>query len=150
MAFRDNVRMLRAAGAAGAAAPYVRRIVRDDELRDDLRALVDAARHLFEEIAASGPSKLLDDEVRKDLDRIVASLQGAGGRVVSVRRRSHWGRWLAGGAAIGGAVAGLLIYPATRRQLLRAVGMSQGDAWLETASGDGAGSGAHDRTQMAA
>jgi hypothetical protein len=142
--------MLRAAGAASAAAPYVRRIVRDDELRSDLRALVEAARHLFDEIAASGPSKLLDDDVRKDLDRIVASLQGAGGRVVHQRRRSGWVRWAIGGAVIGGTVAGLLIYPATRRQLMRAVGMSQGDAWLETASGDGSMATEHDRTQMAA
>ncbi len=92
MAFSDNrVRVMRAAGAASAAAPYVRRIVTDDELRSDLRALMAAARHLFEGLAESGPSKLLDNDVRKDLDRIIASLQGAGDRVVHVRQRGAWG-----------------------------------------------------------
>jgi hypothetical protein len=150
MAFQDNrAKVLRAAGAAS-AAPYVRRIVTDDELRRDLRAVVVAARHLIEGLTESGPSRLLDDDVRKDLDRIVASLQGAGDRVVHVRRRGDWARWVIGGAFIGGAVAGLLIYPATRRRLLRAVGMSQGDAWIEAPSGDGSGAEEHDRTQTAA
>ena len=38
MAFDENrARQVAAAGAASAAAPYVRRIMSDDELRDDLR-----------------------------------------------------------------------------------------------------------------
>jgi hypothetical protein len=151
MAFQDNrEKVLRAAGAASAAAPYVRRIVTDAELRKDLRALVVAARHLIEGLTESGPAKLLDDDVRKDLDRIVASLQGAGDRVVHVRRRSDWAWWATGGAFIGGAVAGLLIYPATRRRLLRAVGVSQGDSWVDAASGNGSGAEDRARTQMAA
>ena len=41
MAFDNNrAKVLRAAGAAGAAAPYVRRILSDDELRGDLRRLI--------------------------------------------------------------------------------------------------------------
>ena len=137
MALDENrARVLRAAGAASAAAPYVRRIMRDDELRDDLRTLIVAGRHLYEGLTQDGVSKLLDDDVRKDLDRIIASLQGAGERVVRPHR-SHWGAWVIGGTLIGGAVAGLLIYPGTRRPLLRSLGLSEGDAWIETASGDG-------------
>ena len=151
MAYQDSrAKVLRAAGAASVAAPYVRRIMSDDELRGDLRTLVIAARHLIEGLTESGPSKLLDDDVRKDLDRMIAALQGAGDRVVHVHERSTWGRWVIAGAVIGGTIAGLLIYPTTRRQMMRAVGMSQGDAWIDTTSGNGAGTEEHDRSEMAA
>jgi len=110
MAFDENrAKVLRAAGAASAAAPYVRRIVSDDELRRDVRTLVAAGRHLYEGLTADGVSKLLDDDVREDLDSIVASLQGASERVIHPRRSSHWGSWLIGGTLIGGALAGFKI-----------------------------------------
>ena len=150
MAFDENrARVLRAAGAASAAAPYVRRVVSDDELRNDLRSLVVAGRHLYEGLTANGVSKLLEDDVREDLDRIVASLQGASERVIRPRRSSNWGSWLVGGVLIGGAVAGLLIYPGTRKQILRAVGLSDGDPWIDTASGNGDGATARSEAEMA-
>ena len=93
MAFDENrARVLRAAGAASAAAPYVRRIMSDDELRNDLRTLVTAGRHLYEGLTENGMSKLLEDDVRNDLDRIVASLQAASERVIRPRRSSRLGR----------------------------------------------------------
>lgn len=151
MAFDENrARVLRAAGAASAAAPYVRRIVSDDELRSDLRTLIVAGRHLYEGLTANGVSKLLEDDVREDLDRIVASLQGASERVIRPRRSSHWGAWVIGGALIGGAVAGLLIYPGTRKPLLRAVGMNDGEPWIDTASDNGGGGATRTEAEMAA
>ena len=151
MALDENrAKVLRAAGAASAAAPYVRRIMKDDELRDDLRALIVAGRHLYEGLTENGVSKLLDDDIRKDLDRIVASLQGASERVIRPRPSNHWAAWVVGGALIGGAVAGLLIYPGTRQPTAARVGMSQGDAWIETASGDGSGAETRTEAEMAA
>jgi hypothetical protein len=133
MAFSENrATVLRAAGAASAAAPYVRRIMGDDELRRDLRTLIVAGRHLYEGLSTHGASTLLEDDVRKDLDRVVASLQDASERVIRPRGRSHWGSWLLGGTLIGGAVAGLLICPGTRQPILRAVGMSDGEPWIGT------------------
>jgi len=133
MAFDENrARVLRATRAASAAAPYVRRIMGDDELRRDLRTLIVAGRHLYEGLSTHGASTLLGDDVRKDLDRVVASLQDASERVIRPRRSSHWGSWLIGGTLIGGAVAGLLIYPGTRQPILRAVGMSDGEPWIGT------------------
>jgi hypothetical protein len=132
MAFSENrATVLRAAAAASAAAPYVRRIMGDDELRRDLRTLIVAGRHLYEGLSTHGASTLLEDDVRKDLDRVVASLQDASERVIP-RCSSHWGSWLIGGTLIGGAVAGLLIYPGTRQPILRAVGMSDGEPWIGT------------------
>ena len=96
-------------------------------------------------------SKLLEDDVREDLDRIVASLQGASERVIRPRRSSHWGAWVVGGTLIGGAVAGLLIYPGTRKPLLRALGMSDGEPWIDTASDNGgSGSESDGETEVAA
>jgi hypothetical protein len=133
MAFDKNrAKVLWAAGAASAAAPYVRRILSDDELRGDLRGLIVAGRHLYEGLTTEGMSKLLDDDARKDLDHMVAALQDASERVVRPRRRSHWGSWLIGGTLIGGVVAGLLIYPGTRKPILRALGMDDSDPWVAT------------------
>jgi hypothetical protein len=133
MAFDNNrAKSLWAAGAASAAAPYVRRILSDDELRGDLRGLIVAGRHLYEGLTTDGVSKLLDDDARSDLDHMVAALQDASERVLRPRRRSHWGSWLIGGTLIGGAVAGLLIYPGTRKPILRALGMDESDPWVAT------------------
>lgn len=133
MAFDNNrAKALWAAGAASAAAPYVRRILSDDELRGDLRGLIVAGRHLYEGLTSDGVSKLLDDDARSDLDHMVAALQDASERVLRPRRRSHWGSWLIGGTLIGGAVAGLLIYPGTRKPILRALGMDESDPWVAT------------------
>jgi hypothetical protein len=138
MAFDENrAKVMRAAGAAGVAAPYVRRIMSDDELRRDLRALIVAGRHLYEGLTENGVSKLLDDDIRKDVDRIVASLQDASERVINPRSHTRWGAWLVGGTLIGGAVAGLLIYPGTRKQIMRTLGMDESDPWLDTASDNG-------------
>jgi len=151
MALDENrAKVLRAAGAASAAAPGGRRLKKDDELRDDLRTLIVAGRHLYEGLTENGVSKLLDDDIRKDLDRIVASLQGASERVIRPQRSTRWAAWVVGGTLIGGAVAGLLIYPGTRQPILRALGMSQGDAWIETASGDGSGADVRSQAEMAA
>jgi hypothetical protein len=133
MAFDNNrAKVLWAAGAASAAAPYVRRMLSDDELRGDLRGLIVAGRHLYERLTTEGMSKLLDNDARKDLDHMVAALQDASERVVRPRRRSHWGSWLIGGTLIGGVVAGLLIYPGTRKPILRALGMDDSDPWVAT------------------
>jgi hypothetical protein len=129
---KNRAKVLWVAGAASAAAPYVRRILSDDELRGDLRGLIVAGRHLYEGLTTDGVSKLLDDDARKDLDRMVAALQDASERVIRPRRRSHWGSRLVGGTLIGGALAGLLIYPGTRKPILRALGMDDSDPWVAT------------------
>ena len=50
---------------------------------------------------------------------------------------------------IGGAVAGLLIYPATRNQILRAVGMSDGDPWIDAAADNGGSTATRSEAEMA-
>ncbi len=133
MAFDNNrAKVLWAATAASTAAPYLRRILGDDELRGDMRGLIVAGRHLYQGLTNEGVSKRLDDGVRQDLDRMVAALQDAGERVVRPRRRSHWGSRLIGGTLIGAALAGLLIYPGTRRPILQALGIDDSGPWVAT------------------
>jgi hypothetical protein len=132
MAFDSNrAKVLWAATAASAAAPYLGRILSDDELRGNVRGLIVAGGHLYEGLATDGVSKLLDD-ARKDLDRMVAALQDASQRVVRPRRRSHCGSWLVGGTLIGAALAGLLIYTGTRKPILRALGIDDSGPWIAT------------------
>ena len=158
MASDNRVRVLRAAGAASAAAPYVRRtapyvrrIMSDDELREDLRRIIGSARHLYQELSDEGVSKLFDEDVRKDLDKIMEAVQEAGERIVAPPPRSHTGAWVVGGTLIGVAVAGLLIYPATRKTIMKAVGMSDGSAWIDVdTSGDSGTGEASTGDQMAA
>ncbi len=138
MAFDENrARVLRAAGAASAAAPYMRRIMRDEALRNDLRTLVTAGQHLYGGLTENGVSKLLEDDVRTDLDRIVSSLQGASERLLRPQRSNRLAAWVIGGTLIGAAVAGLLIYPGTRQPILRGLGMSDGAPWIDAAPHDG-------------
>jgi hypothetical protein len=133
MAFDNNrAKVLWVATAASAAAPYVRRILSDDELRGDLRGLIVAGRHIYHGLTSEGLSKLLDDDARKDLDRMVVAFQDASERAVRPQRRSHWGSRLIGGTLIAGAIAGLLIYPGTRKPILRALGTDDSDPWVAT------------------
>jgi len=138
MVFDENrAKVMRAAGAASVAAPYVRRLMSDAELRDDLRALVVAGHHLYEGLTENGVSKLLEDDVRTDVDRIVTSLQAASERMIRPQRGTRVVAWVIGGTLIGSAVAGLLIYPGTRKPILRGLGLSDGDPWIDTASDNG-------------
>jgi hypothetical protein len=150
MAFSENrVRALQAAGAASAAAPYVRRIVTDDRLRDDVRTIVNSAKHLYDSLAGEGASKLLDDDIRKDVDRIMEAAQEAGDRVLHPRR-TNWAAWIAVGAVVVGAIAGAVIYKPSREYLKRSVGMSDGSGWIDASGSDGGASEAHSEGQMAA
>ena len=116
MAMMDTRRVVRAAGVASAAAPYVRRLMSDESLREELRSLIRSANHLYDELSRNDTiDKLInDDNIRKDIDRMLESMQKAG-RLATARRRGP--NWLAiaivGGVA--GGIAALLVYPRTRR-----------------------------------
>jgi hypothetical protein len=83
------------------------------------------------------------------VDRIVASLQAASERVIRPQRSNRLAAWVIGGTLIGGAVAGLLIYPGTRKPILRSLGMSDGAPWIDAASDNG-GLKANAEEEMAA
>lgn len=115
MAVMDSRRVIRAAGAASAAAPYVRKLMSDERLRDELRTLIRSATHLYEELSSDDAlDKLLkDDRIRKDVDQMLESLQKAGQLAITRRRGPNWmAVAIVGG--IAGGIATLLVYPRTR------------------------------------
>jgi len=118
----------KAASAAAAAAPYARKLVTDEDLRSSVKHFVKSADHLYNQL--SGDDRLrkfaTDDKMRRDVDRIIGSLQGSARRVGRGTRRRVDRRALIIGAGLGLMVAGLamaaLMYPRTRRGMVRVAG----------------------------
>jgi hypothetical protein len=67
------------AGAA-AAAPYVQRVISDEELRDNVRVAVDSAREAFARLQSgkSAPKTVLDDKrFHRDVSKAASALKDA-------------------------------------------------------------------------
>lgn len=109
--------VVKAAGVATAAAPYVRQLLEDDELRENLRQLARSASHLYGQVSRDDGLRTLatDDTVREDIDRIVASLQ-TGARLVTGerRRRRNWTTMIVA-AGVGSAITAFVVYSRTKR-----------------------------------
>ena len=116
----------KAARAARRASPYVRRVVTDKELRDDLQRMLRSAGHLAEDAASdiAGPQRLRhlvgDSLVRGDVEALIASALETRRRLKApAPRRSYLPILLVGsGVLIGGAVAVLLLYPRSRERIV--------------------------------
>jgi len=118
--------VIRVAGAAGVAAPYVREIVRDAELRNSLRTAFHSIGRLYEEMSA-------DERLR---DVLFSSASHADGQRASIRmrmlgentmlrsalRRARIASFGLGAIVLVGAVA----YPRSRRRITKAVGDTRG------------------------
>jgi len=114
-------RVTKAAGAATAAAPYVRRAISDEQVREDLRSAATAVRHLVDEFTGDDPVRRLvtDAGVRRDIDEILEAMQDAGRRVLQPRRRVPWG-WVFFWGSLAGAVGAVFAVPQSRAAILRA------------------------------
>src|SRR3954447_24200952 len=67
------------AGAA-AAAPYVQRVISDEELRDNVRVAVDSAREAFQRLqnGKAVPKTVLDDKkFHRDVSKAAVALKDA-------------------------------------------------------------------------
>jgi hypothetical protein len=111
------------ARVAATSAPYVRRIMTDDEIHAALRDVAGAANDLVGHITHGSPRDILTDPaVRSDLANIVGSVQHGAERLTEKPRRSFVRRLLGITlvvVAAAGLVAGALIYPRTRQVLTR-------------------------------
>ena len=112
----------RKAGKAAAGArtnPYVQRFVEDPELRDNVRAAVDHARHAYKRLSnGKGPAKALmeDRKLHKELHKTADSLKEAGDQLRG-KRKKHRGRKLLMLAVLG-AAAFLIVNEGARKALL--------------------------------
>src|SRR5215208_8220797 len=98
----------RKAGKAAVGArenPYVQRLVEDPELRDNVRAAVDHARHAYKRLSnGKGPAKALieDRKLHKELHKTADSLHVAREQLRG-KRKKHRGRKLLMVAVLGAA-----------------------------------------------
>ncbi len=134
-------RVTKAAGAATAAAPYVRRVISDEQVRDDLRAAATAVRHLIDEFSGDDRVRRLvtDTGVRRDVDEIFDAMQDAGRRVLRPRRQTPWG-WIFFWGSLAGAAGAAFAVPQSRAAILRGFDRLRGrtPAETEAAAGDAA------------
>jgi hypothetical protein len=100
--------------------PYVRRLIEDEELRQNIRAAFEAARDAYSRMAnGQGPTKAIVDDKKfhRDLHTAAESLRDASEQIRGKRRRRGGiGRWLLIGLA--GAVLVLVLSEDARKALL--------------------------------
>jgi hypothetical protein len=119
-----------AKGAAGAIAaveaaqdnPYVKRLLEDSDLRDELREAFESARKAYGRIDSKGPAKAFEDKkVQRDLKQAADSLKSAADslRESPKRRKGGFGRVLLLGL-IGAALA-LALSEELRKKVLDAL-----------------------------
>jgi hypothetical protein len=121
MAMMDRSRqVMKAAGAASAAAPYLRRAMADEHVRDDLRTMLAAANRLYRDAVAEDRLRRLvtDDRLPREIDHMVEALQDAGRRVIKPRRRTNWTAIIVVGGLVG---AGAMAWPRSRNAIIRFV-----------------------------
>ena len=97
----------REAARAAGSNPYVRRLIEDEELRNNVRDAFEAARHAYQRMSnGKGPVKAIteDKKVQRDLRSAAESLREASDQLRGKRKQRRWGRLLVI-ALIGGALA---------------------------------------------
>lgn len=111
-----------AAGKAASNNPYVRRLIEDEDLREELRSAFESARKAYGRIDGKGPAKALEDKkVQRELKHAADSLRSASEslRERPKRRRGGLGRLLM--LAIVGAVLALALSEDLRKKALDAL-----------------------------
>jgi hypothetical protein len=98
--------------------PYVQRLIEDEELRDNIREAVEAARDAYTRIAnGKGPAAIMEDKkVQKDLRHAAESLREASDQLRGKRRKSRLGRIIL--IALIGAIIAVLLSEDIRKALL--------------------------------
>ncbi|MGE5228325.1 MAG: hypothetical protein ACM3MJ_01225 [Deltaproteobacteria bacterium] len=119
MASTSRLRTIgKASGVAAATAPYVRRLARDEELRDDVSDFIRTANDLMTRVRSD---KRLQDDVR----RMMESAQSGAGRLRGDLRPRHTLRtfFIGTGLILTSIGVGIAVaWPRTRRQITQAVG----------------------------
>jgi hypothetical protein len=123
-----------------ASNPYVRRLIEDEELRENIREAFEAARGAFQRMNGKGPAKaLLDDKkVQRDLQTAAESLKEASDQLRGKRRGGGFGLGKALLVAIIGAALVLILSEDARRIVLdRLFGAEEEFEYTSTTTPDG-------------
>jgi hypothetical protein len=81
------------AAAYAGARPVIERLFYDDELRDNIRVFIEAARKIIDELSDESPSEIVtrlwdDDKLRKQVEAAAGAAQEGSKRVRGERVRS--------------------------------------------------------------
>jgi hypothetical protein len=122
MGAKAKTRSAKAGEAARSVAsnPYVRRLIEDEELRQNIRVAFDAARGAFERMQnGKGPVKALDDKkFQKQLRTAAESLKEASDQLRGKKRKRGFTLGKAIVVALLGAALILILSEDARRALL--------------------------------
>jgi hypothetical protein len=123
--------------------PYLRRLMEDDELRDNLRVAYDALRNAGSRMSnGKGPAKALmdDKKVHKDLRTAAESLRDASDQLRGKRERHPFRKLIA--VSIVGAILALVLSEDLRKAVLdRLFGAEEEFEYTSTTSAAGSGNG---------
>jgi DNA-binding transcriptional regulator PaaX len=111
-----------AAGQAVRTNQYVRRLIEDEDLRDNLRTAYESARKAYSRMSNSkGPVRSLteDKKTQKELREAAASLREAADALRGKKKKRHTGRWLLIGLV--GAGLALALSEGLRKKVLDAL-----------------------------
>jgi hypothetical protein len=124
-----------------ASNPYVRRLIEDEELRDNIREAFEAARGAYQRMSnGKGPAKaILDDKkVHRDLQDAAASMKQAADQIRGKRSGGGFGLGKALLVAIIGAALVLILSEDARRMVLdRLFGAEEEFEYTSTTTPDG-------------
>jgi hypothetical protein len=108
MASSSRAQKAREAAQSAGSNPYIRRLIEDEDLRENLRDAYDALRHAYGRASnGKGPAKAIveDKKVHKDLRNAAESLREASEQLRGRKRRRPFARLL----FIGIVAAGLAL-----------------------------------------
>jgi hypothetical protein len=116
-------RSARAGEAARSVAsnPYLRRLIEDEELRENIRVAFEAAKHAYARMSnGKGPAKALmdDKKVQRDLRTAAQSLRDASQQLRGRRKGRRFGLGKALLVAILGAALVLILSEDARKMVL--------------------------------
>jgi hypothetical protein len=115
------------ATAFGGARPIAERLLYDDDLRDNVRTLIESARNILDEVSDEEPTEIVtklwdNKKLRNEIETAVEALQEGSRRVRGQRVRSggHSGKFLLLLLLAGGAF--LFLSPQTGPEARRIAG----------------------------
>lgn len=66
--------------------PFVERLLYDDELRNNIRTLIDSGRRIYDEVSGQSPTEVVsrlwdDDKLRREVEAVVAAAEAGNRRI---------------------------------------------------------------------
>jgi len=119
MAKSTRAQRARDTARSAGSNPYLRRLVEDEDLRENIRSAFDAARNAYGRIqnGKRPADALIDDKkLHKDLKEAAENLRDASDRLRGRQRRRRWGRVILIGLA--GAALAIILSEDLRKAVL--------------------------------